>query len=79
LCLWIFLKIAFKRGIPNLQVLGGSKMIIEWAKGKYKIENLLVQPIMERVTKARSKFGYLSLIMSPEILIRKQRNCKKRH
>ena len=47
--MWILLKVAQDQQVKNLQVLGDSKMIIEWANGRNQIINMDLIPIMEEV------------------------------
>lgn len=42
--LCLLLEIASERGLTILQIMGDYKLIIEWANGKYKMENLLLLP-----------------------------------
>jgi ribonuclease HI len=46
--LWILMKIATNKGINKLQVLGDSKMLMDWANGKFQITNMALGPIMNR-------------------------------
>jgi len=42
--------------IAKLQVMGNSKLIIDWVKGKNKIENPMLCPTMDRISEVRNKF-----------------------
>jgi hypothetical protein len=46
--IWLLLKLALERGVSSLQVLGDSKLVIDWAQGKSSLENLILLPLMEK-------------------------------
>ena len=47
--LWILLKVAQDQQVKNLQVLGDSKMLIEWENGRNQITNMELIPINDEV------------------------------
>ena len=47
--LWILLKVTQDQHVKNLQVLGDSKMLIEWENGRNQITNLELMLIMDEV------------------------------
>jgi hypothetical protein len=49
-----------ERGVNCLQVMGDSKLIIEWENGNYRFENLLIAHIMDRIKEARAQFEFIS-------------------
>lgn len=48
-------------GIERLQVMGDSKLLMNWANGKNRIKNLGWSPIMYRVSKVKIQFIEISL------------------
>lgn len=57
--LWLLLKIASDKTINSFHILGYSKLIIDWAKGLNKLENLSLIPIMDRIREVLNKFEYI--------------------
>ena len=47
--LWMLLKAAVEKGIRTLQVLGDSKLLIDWENGRSQISNLNLNPILELI------------------------------
>ena len=47
--LWMLLKAAVEKGIRTLQVLGDSKLLIDWENGHSQISNLNLNPILELI------------------------------
>jgi len=43
--MWILMKGAVEKGLKHLQVFGDSKLLMDWANNKCRIENLIF-PIM---------------------------------
>jgi hypothetical protein len=58
--LWLLIKTAADRGIPKLQVLGDSKLLIDWANGKNMIINLVLSLVMSRVVEIKRRFEAIS-------------------
>jgi hypothetical protein len=50
------------RGVRSLQVLGDSKFIIDWAKGKIRLDNLILCSLMENFKEGKKSnlYGVLS-------------------
>jgi ribonuclease HI len=47
--LWVLLTLAVEKDISRVQILGDSKLENNWANGKNNVENLNLNPIMERI------------------------------
>ena len=47
--LWMLLKAAVEKGIKTLQVLGDSKLLIDWENGRIQISNLNLNLILELI------------------------------
>ena len=55
----VALKLAY-RGVSSFQVLGDSKLIIDWANGKNSMENLLFQPLVEKFREIKNHLDSVS-------------------
>lgn len=51
--LWLLLKIAMKRGLNGLQVMGDSKLVVEWKNEISRLNNLIFVRIMDRTKEAK--------------------------
>jgi ribonuclease HI len=60
--LWILMKIAADKCTGKLQVLGDSKLLMDWANNKCRISNLARGPVMNIVLEVKGKFEKNSLI-----------------
>jgi ribonuclease HI len=47
--LWILLKAAVEKGLDKLQVMGHSKLLMDWTSGTSRIQNLALISIMDMV------------------------------
>jgi hypothetical protein len=56
----MLMMLAMERGVAQFQILGGSKLIIKWESGKRNMQNMLLIPIVERITKLKGKFNFFS-------------------
>ena len=52
----LLLKCAVDPGIDRLQRMGDSKLLKDWGNGKNRIVNLVLRPIMFRVSKVKRHF-----------------------
>jgi ribonuclease HI len=56
---WISLKFALEKDIRSLQVLGDSKLVVDWFNGKCQINNLVLSPLLDKIREVGSLFGIL--------------------
>jgi ribonuclease HI len=56
----VLLKFVVDREVTSIQFLGDLKLVIDWTNGVNKIENLILNPIMEKITEVRSRFEDIS-------------------
>ena len=47
--MWMLLKATVEKGIRTLQVLGDSKLLIDWENGRSQISNLNLNAILELI------------------------------
>lgn len=59
--LWTQLEADKTLDIKKLQVLGDSKLVINWAHGKANLQNISLEPIMKDIKLAFQSFKWLSL------------------
>jgi len=58
--LWILLKTVANKSTNQLQVLGDSKLFMDWAKSKCQITNLALETIINRVLEAKTHFEFIA-------------------
>jgi ribonuclease HI len=58
--LWILLKVAGEKNVSRLQVLGDSKLLMDWENGKNQITNMALSPIMELCLEKKKIFEEIS-------------------
>jgi hypothetical protein len=51
---------AQERGVMQIQIFGGSLLIIQWMKGDFSLRNLTLQPLSLDVKNKKSSFTHLS-------------------
>jgi ribonuclease HI len=44
--MWLLSKVTTKKGVKRLQVFGDSKLMVDWANLKCRINNLLLEPLL---------------------------------
>jgi ribonuclease HI len=71
IALWTLLETTKQKDIWKLQVLGDSKLVIEWAQGKISIQNNNLTSVMREIQLAFQSFEWLSF---QHIL--RELNCK---
>lgn len=54
------MKRAADKGTKKLQVLGDSKLLMDWTNGKCKITNMALGPTMNRVLDVKNHFDSIS-------------------
>jgi hypothetical protein len=54
------LKCAAENGIERIQVMGDSKLLVDWANGGSHIENPVLSTVMNRVSEVRMKLLEIS-------------------
>jgi ribonuclease HI len=60
LALWGILWLARSKSINQLQVLGDSKVIINWVEGKFKLQILELEHWKRRIGLLKQQFGFIS-------------------
>jgi ribonuclease HI len=48
------------RGVISLQVLGDSKLILDWVNDKNSMENSVLQPLTEKLREVKNQFNSVS-------------------
>lgn len=52
----VLLKTAAEKGIAKLRVFGDSKLMVDWANNQGRIDNLMLEPIMNQFLEVKGKF-----------------------
>jgi len=60
IALWTLLAIAQLKGVKNLQVMGESKLLVDWALKKVKVENVRLGPLLRDIQNTLQSFEWLS-------------------
>lgn len=60
IALWTLLETAKQKDVRKLQVLGDSKLVIDWAKWKISIQNINLANIMRDIRLSFQSFDWLS-------------------
>jgi ribonuclease HI len=60
--LWILLKVVLEQKVKRIQILGDSKLVLDWANGKSNITNMLLRPIMDRIQVLKGDFDEIYFI-----------------
>ena len=45
----LLLKLALENNITNLQVFGDSQLVIKWVNGLYRVQNMILSPLLSEV------------------------------
>lgn len=54
------MKLALEKGSASLQVFRDLRLVVEWAKGTYRMQNLTLSPLLEQVRVAAEQFNEIS-------------------
>lgn len=60
IALWTLSEAAVKKDIKKLQVLGDSKLVIEWAKQKVNVQDIRLEPLLRDIKLSYQSFEWLS-------------------
>lgn len=58
--LWTLLEVAKRKDLRKLQVLGDSKLVIDWAQGKVNVQNTKLANVLREIKLAFQSFKWLS-------------------
>lgn len=58
--LCLLLEIAKSKNINRIQVLGDSKLVIDWANGRATVQNIGLVPIMQEIRQLASSFEWIT-------------------
>jgi hypothetical protein len=60
--LWVLTKTAKEKGQKHLQVYEDSKLMMDWANSRCRIDNILLAPIMNPVLEVKQHFDDISFV-----------------
>jgi ribonuclease HI len=68
IALWTLLNVAKEKDLRKLQVMGDSKLVIEWAQGRVNIQNIHLSNILRDIRLTFQDFEWLSFHHIPREL-----------
>jgi len=54
------LKVVVDKQVRKIQVLGDSRLVMDWENGKAQITNMVLGPILERILEIKALFEEVS-------------------
>jgi ribonuclease HI len=62
LSLWILLKTAVEQKVKRLQILGDSKVVLDWVSGRSRFHNFPLRPVMDIIQRLKGEMEELTYI-----------------